>query len=44
MSLLFQFELVHQDRVNRGEFAGVDAKEVDPLGGEQRQVSRFRSP
>lgn len=41
-SLAYQFELVHQDWTNSGEFAGLDAQDVDPFNGEPREGSRFR--
>jgi len=43
-SLAYQFELVHQDWTNSGEFAGLDAQDVDPFNGEPREGSRFRIP
>ncbi len=43
-SLRYQFELVHRDWSNSGEFAGLDAADVDPLVGEPRAGSRFRVP
>ncbi len=43
-SLAYQFELVHEDWTNSGEFAGLDAQDVDPLSGEPREGSRFRIP
>ena len=43
-SLAYQFELVHQDWTNNGEFAGLDAEDVDPFNGEPREGSRFRIP
>ena len=44
VSLAYQFELVHKDWTNSGEFAGLDAQDVDPLSGEPREGSRFRIP
>lgn len=43
-SLAYQFELVHEDWTNNGEFAGLDAQDVDPFNGEPREGSRFRIP
>lgn len=43
-SLAYQFELVHQDWTNSGEFASLDAEDVDPFNGEPREGSRFRIP
>ena len=43
-SLAYQFELVLQDWTNSGEFAGLDAQDIDPFNGEPREGSRFRIP
>jgi Dyp-type peroxidase family len=43
-SLAYQFELVHAEWANSGEFAGLGKENVDPLGGEPREGSRFLIP
>lgn len=41
-SIEHQFEVLQKDWANRGDFAGLDADDVDPIIGERKKDARFR--